>query len=77
MNWRRPTLCIALAIAVPAASRAGDFGRPKPSLLEGLIPQQYWKGPVAGYSSFPLTDLEPIQELIESDESDVIPLRGA
>jgi hypothetical protein len=58
MNWRRLTLCVALAIAVPAASEAGDFGRPKPSLLEGLIPQQYWKGPVASYSSFPLTDLE-------------------
>jgi hypothetical protein len=58
MNWRRLTLCIALAIAVPAASKAGDFGRPKPSLLEGLIPQQFWKGPVTGYSSFPLTDLE-------------------
>jgi hypothetical protein len=58
MNVRRLTLCIALAIAVPATSNAGDFGRPKPSLLEGLIPQQYWKGPVTGYSSYPLTDLE-------------------
>jgi hypothetical protein len=58
MSLRRLTLCIALAIAVPAASEAGDFGRPKPSLLEGLIPQQFWKGPVTGYSSYPLTDLE-------------------
>jgi len=58
MNWRRLSLCIALAIAAPAAVEAGDFGRPKPSLLEGLIPQQYWKGPVTGYSEYPLTDLE-------------------
>lgn len=58
MSLRRLTLCIALAIAVPAVSEAGDFGRPKPSLLEGLIPQQFWKGPVTGYSGFPLTDLE-------------------
>jgi DNA-binding transcriptional LysR family regulator len=39
-------------------SDAGDFGRPKPSLLEGLIPQQFWKGPITGYSSYPLTNLE-------------------
>jgi hypothetical protein len=58
MLLRRLTLGIALAIVVPAASEAGDFGRPKPSLLEGLIPQQFWKGPVTGYSSYPLTDLE-------------------
>src|SRR5436309_12327628 len=58
MNLRRLTLCIALAIAAPAVTEAGDFGRPKPSLLEGLIPQQFWKGPLAGYSSYPLTDLE-------------------
>src|SRR5437764_12957789 len=58
MNLRRSTLCIALAIAAPAVTEAGDFGRPKPSLLEGLIPPQYWKGPVTGYSNYPLTDLE-------------------
>jgi len=58
MNLRRLTLCIALAIAAPAVTEAGDFGRPKPSLLEGLIPPQYWKGPVTGYSNYPLTDLE-------------------
>src|SRR5215475_12086533 len=39
-------------------AQAGDFGRPKPSLLEGLIPKQFWKGPVTGYSIYPLTDLE-------------------
>ena len=56
---RRLTLCIALrARAAGASPQAGDFGRPKPSLLEGLIPQQFWKGPVTGYSSYPLTDLE-------------------
>src|SRR2546423_5800668 len=54
----RLMFCIALATAGPASTQAGDFGRPKPSLLEGLIPQQFWKGPVAGYSSYPLTDLE-------------------
>lgn len=58
MNWRRLSLCVALAIAAPKAVEAGDFGRPKPSLLEGLIPQQYWKGPITGYSDYPLTDLE-------------------
>ncbi len=55
---RALSLCIALAIAAPVSSLAGDFGRPKPSLLEGLIPQQFWKGPVVGYSGYPLTDLE-------------------
>jgi hypothetical protein len=45
-----------LVQADPAA--AGDFGRPSPSLLEGLIPKQFWKGPVTGYSAFPITDLE-------------------
>ena len=55
---RALTICIALAIAAPVSSQAGDFGRPKPSLLEGLIPQQFWKGPVTGYSGYPLTDLE-------------------
>ena len=39
-------------------AQAGDFGRPKPSLLEGLIPKQFWQGPVTGYSVYPLTDLE-------------------
>ncbi|MEJ0075966.1 MAG: hypothetical protein WDO17_11055 [Alphaproteobacteria bacterium] len=58
MNLRRLTLCIALAIALPAVTKAGDFGRPKPSLLEGLIPRQFWQGPVTGYSGAPLTDLE-------------------
>ena len=58
MVFRWLVLCIALAIAAPAVTQAGDFGRPKPSLLEGLIPQQFWKGPVTGYSGFPLTDLE-------------------
>ena len=26
----------------PASLQAGDFGRPKPSLVESLIPQQFW-----------------------------------
>jgi hypothetical protein len=58
MIFRRLALGIILAISVPAVCEAGDFGRPKPSLLDGLIPQQFWKGPVTGYSSYPLTDLE-------------------
>jgi len=58
MLLRRLTICVALAIAAPAFAQTGDFGRPKPSLLEGLIPPQFWKGPVAGYSVYPLTDLE-------------------
>lgn len=52
----RLAVCFALAIATSA--KAGDFGRPKPSLLEGLIPTQFWKGPVTGYSGYPLTDPE-------------------
>lgn len=58
MPSRRLTIGLALAITVPSIAHAGDFGRPKPSLLEGLIPQQFWKGPVTGYSSYPLTNLE-------------------
>jgi len=57
MLWRL-RIAIAIAIAAPASVQAGDFGRPKPSLLEGLIPQQFWKGPVTGYSGFPFTNLE-------------------
>ena len=54
------TACIAIALTIAALSpaNAGDFGRPRPSLLDGLIPPQFWKGPVTGYSGFPLTDLE-------------------
>jgi hypothetical protein len=63
MSWRGPTICIALALALPGLvypgfALAGDFGRPKPSILENLIPRQFWKGPVTGLSSFPITDLE-------------------
>jgi hypothetical protein len=57
----RAMLCIAVAIASPGLAQTGDFGRPKPSLLEGLFPKQFWQGPVTGYSGYPLTDLE--QEL--------------
>jgi len=55
---RAPAVCIAIALTLPGHADAGDFGRPRPSLLEGLIPKQFWQGPVSGYSSFPLTDLE-------------------
>src|ERR1043166_1733991 len=58
MLLRGLTVCVALALAAPAYAQTGDFGRPKPSLLEGLIPPQFWKGPVIGYSGFPFTDLE-------------------
>jgi hypothetical protein len=49
---------ITLALMLPGLAQAGDFGRPSPSLLDGLIPKQFWKGPVTGYSTFPITDLE-------------------
>jgi len=54
--WRAAAL--SLAFALPGLAHAGDFGRPSPSLLDGLIPRQFWKGPITGYSSFPITDLE-------------------
>ena len=56
--FRSAYIAIALAIAALSSADAGDFGRPKPSFFDGLIPPQFWKGPVTGYSSFPLTDLE-------------------
>jgi hypothetical protein len=58
MILRGLAIAVALAFAAPAVAQTGDFGRPKPSLLEGLIPKQFWLGPVTGYSSYPLTDLE-------------------
>ncbi len=58
-NSRLLLLTAALAFLPPA--HAGDFGRPRPSVLEGLLPPQLWRGPVTGYSTYPFTDLE--QEL--------------
>lgn len=58
MISREAALSLAFALALPGLAQAGDFGRPSPSLLEGLIPKQFWKGPTPSYSSFPLTDLE-------------------
>jgi len=60
MIWRG---LIALALLLPGLvqtdlAQAGDFGRPSPSVLDGLIPKQFWKGPVIGHSTFPITDLE-------------------
>jgi hypothetical protein len=49
---------LLLALALPDFASAGDFGRPSPSIFEGLFPKQFWKEPVIGYSEFPLTDLE-------------------
>jgi hypothetical protein len=57
-RFRSISLAIALTIAAFSPAFAGDFGRPKPSLLDGFIPPQFWKGPVTGLSAFPLTDLE-------------------
>ena len=51
-------VAITLATAVISSAQGGDFGRPKPSLLQGLIPSQFWRGPVTGLSTFPLTNLE-------------------
>ena len=58
MFWRAAAASFAFALALPGLVQAGDFGRPGPSLLDGLIPKQFWKGPVWSQSSFPLTDLE-------------------
>jgi hypothetical protein len=60
MRVGRLALLLAITIAALAPARAdeGDFGRPRSSLLDGLIPPQFWKGPVTGYSSYPLTDAE-------------------
>lgn len=58
MLLRGAALSLAFALALPGLALAGDFGRPNPSLLEGLIPKQFWKGPTPSYSAFPLTDLE-------------------
>lgn len=57
MNWRGPAVVIALALSLSFA-HAGDFGRPSPSLLDGLIPKQFWKGPTFPQSIYPITDLE-------------------
>src|ERR1043166_1242538 len=54
----RLAFLVALTIAGPAYADDGDFGRPRPSVLDGLIPPQFWKGPVTGYSGYPLTDAE-------------------
>jgi hypothetical protein len=57
--FARIATAAALLAAIPAVAQPlGDFGRPKPSLLDGLIPKQFWKGPVETQSAFPLTDLE-------------------
>jgi hypothetical protein len=58
MNIARLAICAALATAAPGLASAGDFGRPSPSVFDGLIPKQFFKGPVLGYSAYPLTDLE-------------------
>jgi len=61
MRWRGLPIALALLLGGPVQAdlaHAGDFGRPSPSVLDGLIPKQFWKGPVVGYSTFPITDLE-------------------
>ena len=58
MFRRAAAVSLAFALALPGLACAGDFGRPGPSLLDGLFPKQFWKGPVWSQSSFPLTDLE-------------------
>lgn len=54
---RGAAISIALAL-LPGLAHAGDFGRPSPSLLDRLLPKQFWKGPVFPQSTYPLTDLE-------------------
>jgi hypothetical protein len=60
MRAGRLALPLALIVAALGSARAadGDFGRPRPSFLDGIIAPQFWKGPVTGYSSYPLTDAE-------------------
>jgi hypothetical protein len=60
MRAARLALLLALTIAAPGAACAddGDFGRRRPSFLDGIIAPQFWKGPVGGHSSYPLTDAE-------------------
>jgi hypothetical protein len=57
---RRVASALVIAAATLSAAHAadGDFGRPRPSFFDGLIPPQFWKGPVTGQSSYPLTDAE-------------------
>src|ERR1044072_8128332 len=60
MRLGRLAFTAPTATAPLAAARAapGDCARPRPSLLEGLIPPQFWKGPVTGQSNYHLTDAE-------------------
>jgi hypothetical protein len=60
MHAGRLAFALATAVAAfgPALAADGDFGRPRRSILDGLIPSQFWKGPVTGHSSYPLTDAE-------------------
>lgn len=58
MRRGRALVLLALTFAAPAFAADGDFGRKRPSLLDGLIAPQFWKGPVTGQSSYPLTDPE-------------------
>src|SRR5581483_1913086 len=63
VDMLRRGLAIALASMLPGLvqtdlAQAGDFGRPSPSLLDGLIPKQFFKGPVFPQSTSPITDLE-------------------
>jgi hypothetical protein len=51
-------LASAIAALTPAHAADGDFGRPRPSFLDGIVAPQFWKGPVTGYSTYPLTDAE-------------------
>ncbi len=51
-------LILTIAALAPAEADDGDFGRPRPSLLDGIIAPQFWKGPVTGLSGYPLTDAE-------------------
>jgi len=55
---RRTGLAALATLVLLGPASAGDFGRPDPPILDGLIPKQFWKGPVTGRSSYPLTDAE-------------------
>jgi hypothetical protein len=55
--WK-PLLLAVIAASAISGAQAGDLGRADPSIFEGILPPQYYSGPVTGYSSFPLTDDE-------------------
>jgi hypothetical protein len=70
----RVACALSLVALATGAASAGDFGRPDPSIWEGIVPRQLFAGPVAPlslppsfipHSLYPLTD----DELLLRDQS--------